>query len=74
MAEKCEPLRGAMGRRQGQQREAGRSPDSLYQPSSLTVMLRLHATECSSLGCNAMYWNVLQCDVAWCSILQCDMV
>ena len=64
VAEKCESLRGAVNRGQGQQREAGRSPDSLYQLSSLSVMLRLHATECGVLGCYAMYWNVTQCDIA----------
>lgn len=41
VAEKHEMLRAAEGRGQGQHREAGCSPDSLYQLSSLCVMLRL---------------------------------
>lgn len=44
VAEKHEMLRAAQSRGQGQQREAGCSPDSLYQLSSLGAMLRLHFT------------------------------
>ena len=44
VAEKQEMLRAAKGRGQGQHREAGCSPDSLYQLGSLGVMLRLQFT------------------------------
>ena len=56
VAEKQEMLRPAKGRGQGQHREAGCRPDSLYQLGSLGVMLRLQFT-------------VTTGNTLWCSVL-----